>query len=141
MKRQPLVRFSAVIYVGGFWQHHSAPVVIDMQGIRRARAPILTLDGQRVGHVNEMRIDHGMLLVAGVLHNRNEKAREVELSAADGYTWQTRMQLEVGKADRFTDATVNNRRFDGSVAVVTESYLRGIEVCSNGDEDSVFAVQ
>lgn len=127
-----LPRFEMVAYTGGamrvgLW---SEPMVLDLEGltIPSQSQPIrFQHDASAgVGHTDTITIADGKLLATGVISRDTPEAREVAVSAKNGFPWQASIGASVD-ASMFIKAgetvTVNGREFSGPLHVVLKSTL------------------
>ena len=89
-----LPRFSMVAYTGGpmriaGWRY---PVVVDLAGLAipsQSRPIRFGHDmASGVGHTHAIRIEDGKLLASGVVSRDTVAAREIVISARNGFPWQ-----------------------------------------------------
>ena len=125
-----LPRFSMVAYTGGTmkiagWRF---PVVVDLAGLAiptQSRPIRFGHDmASGVGHTDQIRMEAGKLLAAGVVSRDTPAAKEIVVSARNGFPWQASIgasvdEFEFVKEDQ--QATVNGREFSGPVNVVRKS--------------------
>ncbi len=143
-----LPRFSMVAYTGGpmrlaGWRY---PVVVDLAGmaIPTQNRPIrFGHDMQSgVGHTDSIQIDSGKLLAAGKISRDTAAAKEIVISARNGFPWQASIgasveEFEFIKAEQ--KALVNGREFMGPVNVVRRSTLGEISFVDLGADGQTSA--
>lgn len=136
-----LPRFSMVAYTGGLmriagWRH---PVVVDLGGLEipsQSRPIRFGHDmASGVGHTNSIRVEEGRLLASGVVSRDTDAAREIVVSAANGFPWQASIgasveEFEFVKAQQ--KAIVNGREFTGPVNVIRKALLGEISFVDLG---------
>ena len=143
-----LPRFSMVAYTGGLmriagWRH---PVVVDLGGLeipspsRPIRFGHDMASG--VGHTNSIRVEEGKLLATGVVSRDTPAAREIVVSAANGFPWQASIgaaveEFEFVKAQQ--KAIVNGREFTGPLNVIRKSLLGEISFVDLGADGQTSA--
>nr|MCU0981177.1 hypothetical protein [Pirellulaceae bacterium] len=143
-----LPRFTMVAYTGGLmriagWRH---PVVVDLGGLeipspsRPIRFGHDAASG--VGHTNSIRVEEGKLLASGVVSRDTGAAREIVVSAANGFPWQASIgasveEFEFVKAQQ--KAIVNGREFIGPVNVIRKALLGEISFVDLGADGQTSA--
>lgn len=146
--RPRLPRFSMVAYTGGLmriagWRH---PVVVDLGGLEipsQSRPIRFGHDAASgVGHTNSIRVEEGRLLAAGVVSRDTGAAREIVVSAANGFPWQASIgaaveEFEFIKAQQ--KAIVNGREFTGPVNVIRKALLGEISFVDLGADGQTSA--
>ena len=143
-----LPRFSMVAYTGGpmriaGWR---CPVILDLAGLAvpSQNRPIrFGHDMQSgVGHTDEIKIEDGKLLAAGVISRDTAAAREVVVSAGNGFPWQASIGAVVEEFEYVKHnqkATVNGREFSGPVNVVRRATLGEISFVDLGADGQTSA--
>ena len=143
-----LPRFSMVAYTGGAmriagWRW---PVVVDLAGlaIPSQNRPIRFGHDMAsgVGHTDTIRVEDGKLLATGVVSRDTAAAREIVVSAANGFPWQASIgaaveEFEFVKAQQKT--IVNGREFEGPVNVVRKATLGEISFVDHGADSQTTA--
>jgi hypothetical protein len=143
-----LPRFSMVAYTGGpmrigGWRY---PVVVDLAGmsIPSQNRPIrFGHDMQSgVGHTDVIQIDNGKLLASGMVSRDTAAAREIVISARNGFPWQASIgagveEFEFVKPDQ--KVLVNGREFLGPLNVVRRSTLGEISFVDLGADGQTTA--
>lgn len=136
-----LPRFSMVAYTGGLmriagWRH---PVVVDLGGLEipsQSRPIRFGHDAASgVGHTSSIRVEEGKLLATGIVSRDTVAAREIVVSAANGFPWQASIgasvdEFEFVKAQQKT--IVNGREFTGPVNVIRKALLGEISFVDLG---------
>ena len=144
-----LPRFSMVAYTGGpmrmaGWRY---PVVVDLAGLaipsqnRPIRFGHDAASG--VGHTDQIRMEDGQLLAAGVVSRDTAAAKEVVVSARNGFPWQASIATSVDEFEFVKEnqhATVNGREFAGPLNVVRKSVLGEISFVDLGADGQTSAV-
>lgn len=143
-----LPRFTMVAYTGGpmriaGWRF---PVVVDLAGmaIPSQNRPIrFGHDMQSgVGHTQNIRIEDGRLLAAGVVSRDTAAAREIVVSARNGFPWQASIGASVEEFEFIKEnqkAIVNGREFAGPINVVRKSLLGEISFVDLGADGQTSA--
>ncbi|MDI9442562.1 MAG: hypothetical protein QM844_00120 [Planctomycetota bacterium] len=143
-----LPQFTMVAYTGGpmriaGWRY---PVVVDLAGmaIPSQNRPIrFGHDMQSgVGHTKTIRIEDGRLLAAGVVSRDTAAAREVVVSARNGFPWQASIGASVEEFEFIKEnqkAIVNGREFAGPINVVRKSLLGEISFVDLGADGQTSA--
>jgi hypothetical protein len=143
-----LPRFSMVAYTGGpmriaGWRY---PVIVDLagMGIPTQNRPIRFGHDMAsgVGHTDQIRIDDGKLLAAGVVSRDTAAAKEIVASARNGFPWQASIGASVEEFEFVKDghsAIVNGREFSGPVNVVRKSTLGEISFVDIGADGQTSA--
>ncbi len=144
-----LPRFSMVAYTGGTmkiagWRF---PVVVDLAGLSiptQSRPIRFGHDmASGVGHTDQIRIDGGKLLAAGVVSRDTPAAKEIVVSARNGFPWQASIGASVDEFHFVKDgqeATVNGRQFSGPVNVVRKATLGEISFVDLGADGQTSAL-
>lgn len=136
-----LPRFSMVAYTGGpmrvaGWRY---PVVVDLAGLSipsQSRPIRFGHDMQSgVGHTDTIRIQDGQLVAAGVVSRDTAAAKEIVVSARNGFPWQASMGAGVEEFEFVKEnqlVTVNGREFSGPVNVIRRATLGEISFVDLG---------
>jgi len=95
-----------------------------------------------VGHTNSIRVEEGKLLASGVVSRDTGAAREIVVSAANGFPWQASIgasveEFEFVKAQQKT--IVNGREFIGPVNVIRKALLGEISCVDLGADGQTSA--
>ncbi|MCC5786892.1 MAG: Mu-like prophage major head subunit gpT family protein [Phycisphaerales bacterium] len=144
----PLPRFRMVAYSGGpmkvaGWRH---PVVIDLAGLaipspsRPIRFGHDATAG--VGHTDQVSVDEGRLVATGMISRDTPAAREVVVSARNGFPWQASVGASVEGFEFLREnqtATVNGREVAGPLNIVRKSTLGEISFVDLGADGSTSA--
>jgi hypothetical protein len=143
-----LPRFSMVAYTGGAmrvagWRY---PVVVDLAGmaIPSQNRPIRFGHdaASGVGHTDQIRMEDGQLLAAGVVSRDTAAAKEVVASARNGFPWQASIGASVEEFEFVKEnqrATVNGREFAGPLSVIRKSLLGEISFVDLGADGQTSA--
>ena len=143
-----LPRFSMVAYTGGAmriagWRY---PVIVDLAGlgIPSQNRPIrFGHDAQSgVGHSDSIRVEGGQLLAGGVVSRDTPAAKEIVVSAKNGFPWQASIGASVEEFEFVKEnqtAHVNGREFSGPVNVVRKSILGEISFVDLGADGQTSA--
>jgi hypothetical protein len=143
-----LPRFRMIAYTGtpmrvSGWRY---PVVIDLAGLsipsqsRPIRFGHDPLAG--VGHTDSIRIEEGQLLATGVVSRDTPAAREVVVSARNGFPWQASIGASVEEFEFIKEnqqVLVNGRTFTGPLNVVRKATLGEISFVDLGADDHTSA--
>jgi hypothetical protein len=138
---QVLPRFRMVAYTGSpmrvaGWRH---PVVLDLAGLsvpsqaRPIRFGHDPLSG--VGHTDAIHIDGGQLVATGVVSRDTPAAREVVVSAKNGFPWQASVGASVEEFEFIKEnqkVLVNGQTFSGPLNVVRKAILGEISFVDLG---------
>lgn len=138
---QGLPRFRMVAYTGSpmrvaGWRH---PVVLDLAGLtvpsqaRPIRFGHDPLAG--VGHTDTIRIDGGQLVATGVVSRDTPAAREVVVSAKNGFPWQASVGAGVEEFEFVKEnqtVLVNGQSYSGPLNVVRKATLGEISFVDLG---------
>ncbi|MBX3399538.1 MAG: hypothetical protein KF873_12415 [Gemmataceae bacterium] len=137
----PLPRFRMVAYTGtpmlvAGWRH---PVVLDLAGLaipsqaRPIRFGHDPLSG--VGHTDAVRVEDGQLVATGVVSRDTPAAREVVVSAKNGFPWQASVGASVEEFEFVKESQqvlVNGRSLAGPLNVVRKATLGEISFVDLG---------
>ncbi len=143
-----LPRFRMVAYTGApmriaSWRY---PVVLDLAGLsipsqaRPIRFGHDPLSG--VGHTDSIRIDDGQLVATGVVSRDTLAAREVVVSAKNGFPWQASVGASVEEFEFVKEnqtVLVNGRSFGGPLNVVRKATLGEISFVDLGADGQTSA--
>ena len=143
-----LPRFTMVAYTGGpmriaGWRY---PVIVDLAGLvipSQSRPIRFGHDMQSgVGHTDAIRIEDGKLVATGVVSRDTQVAREVVVSARNGFPWQASIGASVEEYEFVTEGQsviVNGRQFAGPVNVVRKATLGEISFVDLGADSATSA--
>ena len=143
-----LRRFAMVAYTGvpmtvRGWAH---PVVVDLSGLQiSAKSRPIYRDhgsGHIVGHTDNVRIEEGVLRVAGVVSGAGPAAREVIISSENGFPWQASMGAKVLAEEFVPDgkkALANGRSFEGPLVIARRAVLGEVSFVAQGADDDTSA--
>lgn len=143
-----LPRFEMLAYTGGpmrigGWRW---PVIVDLAGLAipsQSRPIRFGHDMQSgVGHTDAIHIDNGKLLARGTVSRDTVAAKEIVISARNGFPWQASIgasveEFEFVKAEQ--KVLVNGREFMGPVNVVRKSTLGEISFVDLGADGQTSA--
>jgi hypothetical protein len=146
--KPPLPRFTMVAYTGGpmrvaGWRF---PVVMDLAGlaIPSQNRPIrFGHDANSgVGHSDSIAVRDGRLVAAGVVSRDTSAAKEIVISARNGFPWQASIgagveQFEFVKENQ--SVLVNGREFTGPLNVVRKATLGEISFVDLGADGNTSA--
>ncbi|MCX7428034.1 MAG: hypothetical protein NTW96_20700, partial [Planctomycetia bacterium] len=143
-----LPRFSMVAYTGGpmriaGWRY---PVIVDLAGLAipsQSRPIRFGHDmASGVGHTNAINIEDGRLVAAGVVSRDTVAAREIVVSARNGFPWQASIGSTVEEFEFVKEnqkVIVNGREFAGPVNVVRKATLGEISFVDLGADGATSA--
>jgi hypothetical protein len=143
-----LPRFSMVAYTGGpmriaGWRY---PVIVDLAGLAipsQSRPIRFGHDmASGVGHTDAIRIDDGRLVATGVVSRDTQAAREIVVSARNGFPWQASIAAAVEEFEFVREnqkVLVNGRQFAGPVNVVRKATLGEISFVDLGADGATSA--
>jgi hypothetical protein len=143
-----LPRFSMVAYTGGpmriaGWRY---PVIVDLAGLAipsQSRPIRFGHDANSgVGHSDAIRVEAGQLVATGFVSRDTPAAREIVVSAKNGFPWQASIgagveQFEFVKENQ--TVLVNGRDFTGPVNVVRKATLGEISFVDLGADGNTSA--
>ena len=136
-----LPRFIMVAYTGGAmkigeWRY---PVVVDLAGLAipsRSRPVRFGHDATSgVGHTGRIAVDDGRLVATGMVSRDTAAAREIVVSARNGFPWQASIGASVEQFEFVREGQtvmVNGREFQGPVNVVRRATLGEISFVDLG---------
>lgn len=144
-----LPRFRMVAYTGGpmriaGWRY---PVVLDLAGLsvpsqaRPIRFGHDPLSG--VGHTDAIRVEANQLIASGVVSRDTPAAREVVISAKNGFPWQASVGTSVDDVEFVKEGQtreVNGRSLTGPFNVVRKSTLGEISFVDLGADNNTSAL-
>ena len=143
-----LPRFSMIAYTGGpmriaGWHW---PVIVDLAGLSipsQSRPIRFGHDMQSgVGHSDAIRVEDGKLIAAGVVSRDTAAAKEIVVSARNGFPWQASIAAAVEEFEFVKESQktiVNGREFLGPVNVVRKSTLGEISFVDLGADGQTSA--
>ena len=143
-----LPQFRMVAYTGGSmriagWRY---PVVVDLAGlaIPSQNRPIrFGHDMQSgVGHTDTIKIEEGRLTATGVVSRDTAAAKEIVISARNGFPWQASIGAGVEEFDFVKPnqkTIVNGREFSGPLNVVRKAVLGEISFVDLGADGQTSA--
>jgi hypothetical protein len=143
-----LPRFSMVAYTGGpmriaGWRW---PVIVDLAGLSipsQSRPIRFGHDmASGVGHSDAIRVEDGKLIAAGIVSRDTAAAREIVVSARNGFPWQASIAAAVEEFEFVKESQktiVNGREFLGPVNVVRRSTLGEISFVDLGADGQTSA--
>lgn len=143
-----LPRFSMVAYTGGpmriaGWRF---PVVVDLAGLTipsQSRPIRFGHDmASGVGHTDAIRVEDGSLLATGLVSRDTMAAKEIVVSARNGFPWQASIGAAVEEFEFVKDkqkAIVNGREFVGPLNVIRRAVLGEISFVDLGADGQTSA--
>lgn len=136
-------RFAATFYTGGSLdlEGWSAPVVVDLAGLRRGNVLVANLDHDRTKRVGNFELTNdGKSLSAQGLATAATAARdEVVNSAKAGYQWQASLEVRPDKIEEVKagkSVVVNGQTLAGPLYVARSGVLKGFAFVSHGADDN-----
>jgi hypothetical protein len=146
--KAPLPRFTMVAYTGGpmkiaGWRF---PVVVDLAGLAipsQSRPVRFSHDANTgVGHTDRIAVEEGRLVATGLVSRDTVAAREIVVSARNGFPWQASIgaavdQFEFVREDQAV--VVNGREITGPVNVVRRATLGEISFVDLGADGETSA--
>jgi hypothetical protein len=146
--KSPLPRFTMVAYTGGLmkiagWRY---PVVVDLAGMAipsQSRPVRFGHDATSgVGHTDRIAVEGGRLVAAGLVSRDTAAAREIVVSARNGFPWQASIGAAVEQFEFVQEGQavrVNGREFQGPVNVVRRATLGEISFVDLGADGQTSA--
>ncbi|RPI58255.1 MAG: hypothetical protein EHM48_10365, partial [Planctomycetaceae bacterium] len=146
--KAPLPRFNMIAYTGGpmrvaGWRY---PVVMDLAGLAipsQSRPIRFGHDANSgVGHSDSIAVLDGRLVAAGVISRDTAAAREVVVSAKNGFPWQASIGASVEQFEFVKEnqsVLVNGREVSGPVNVVRKATLGEISFVDLGADGNTSA--
>lgn len=143
-----LPRFSMVAYTGGpmriaGWRY---PVIVDLAGLAipsQSRPIRFGHDmASGVGHTDAIKIEDGMLVATGLVSRDTGAAREIVVSARNGFPWQASIGSTVEEFEFVKEnqkVIVNGREFAGPLNVVRKATLGEISFVDLGADGATSA--
>jgi hypothetical protein len=137
-----------VAYTGGpmkvaGWRN---PVVVDLAGLAipsQSRPIRFGHDANSgVGHSDSIRVQDGRLVAAGVVSRDTAAAREIIVSAKNGFPWQASIGASVEQFEFVKEnqtVLVNGREFSGPINVVRQATLGEISFVDLGADGNTSA--
>lgn len=122
----------------------SQPVVVDLSGVKAAKAIPVLLDhdaAQIVGQ-GEPQIDASGIRIAGTVTGDDGPAARVVTHAKNGFQWQASIGGNVGKHEYLKageTATVNARQVTGPAVIAREFHLREVSFVALGADAATSA--
>jgi hypothetical protein len=147
-EKSRLPRFSMLAYSGGpmriaGWRY---PVIVDLAGLgipSQSRPIRFGHDMQSgVGHTDSIKVENGQLAAAGVVSRDTQAAKEIVVSARNGFPWQASIGASVDEFEFVKEnqkVLVNGREFIGPVNVVRKSTLGEISFVDLGADGQTSA--
>ena len=148
-EKASLPRFSMVAYTGGpmrvaGWRHS---VIVDLAGLQIPSQSRPIRFGHNaasgVGHTDRIGIENGRLVATGVVSRGTEAAREVVVSARNGFPWQASIGATVDEYEFVKESqsvTVNGRQLVGPLYVVRKATLGEISFVDLGADGATQAI-
>ncbi|MCX5685538.1 MAG: hypothetical protein NT049_17920, partial [Planctomycetota bacterium] len=143
-----LPRFTMLAYTGGpmkiaGWRF---PVVVDLAGLAipsQSRPVRFGHDAASgVGHTDRIAVETGQLIAAGVISRDTAAAREIVVSARNGFQWQASIGASVEQFEFVKEnqtVLVNGREFAGPLNVVRKATLGEISFVDLGADGETSA--
>jgi len=144
----PLPRFRMVAYTGGPMrlQGWRFPVILDLAGLAipsQTRPIRFSHDPTSgIGHTDSIHIEAGQLVAAGLVSRDTPIAREVVISAKNGFPWQASIGASVEESEfvgEHQQVIVNGKEFRGPVNVVRRATLGEISFVDLGADGNTSA--
>jgi hypothetical protein len=144
-----LPQFTLIAYTGGKVQTREIPLplVVDMSGINIPAQKIpVRMDhnsSQGVGHTTKIAVVGTELIAAGVISRDTAWAKDVTLSAKNGFPWQISMGgpiLEAEYIPKDQKVIVNGRTFEGEMYIVRQMTLKEVSFVDLGADSNTTAV-
>jgi len=140
-------RFSMLAYSGGAVNLNlGSPMVFDLSGLKVSRSKLPILRGHDaskiVGYGDRFDNDGRRLVIEGTLSESTEAGREVAALAAEGFSWQASVGLEVlivSDVAAGVKVKLNSQTFTGPLTIIHESILRESSFCPMGADGSTSA--
>ena len=145
---QPLPQFTLVAYTGVKVQTKDfpCPVVVDLQGIdipvQKIPVRFEHKSFQGVGHTEKIVIVGVEVLADGVISRDTSWARDVAMSAKNGFPWQASMGGPIYEAEYIPfgqKVTVNGDVFEGEIYVIRKMTLKEISFVDLGADPNTSA--
>ena len=143
-----LPRFTMIAYTGGAmrlagWRY---PVVVDLAGLAipsQSRPIRFGHDANSgVGHSDAIRVEGGKLIATGFVSRDTPAAKEIVVSAKNGFPWQASIGASVEQFEFVKEeqtVLVNGRDFAGPVNVVRKATLGEISFVDLGADGNTSA--
>ncbi len=143
-----LPRFSMIAYTGGMmriagWRY---PVVVDLAGLAipsQNRPVRFGHDANTgVGHTDSIRLENGRLVAAGLVSRDTSAAKEIVVSAKNGFPWQASIGASVEQFEFVKEnqtVSVNGRDFTGPLNIVRRATLGEISFVDMGADGNTSA--
>ncbi|MDR1478833.1 MAG: hypothetical protein LBJ00_07820, partial [Planctomycetaceae bacterium] len=144
-----LPQFTLIAYTGGKVQTREIPlpIVVDMNGIdipvQKIPVRMEHKSSQGVGHTTKIAIVATELMAEGVISRDTAWARDVALSAKNGFPWQISMGGPIHEADyipKDQKVIVNGRTFEGEIYIVRKMTLKEVSFVDLGADSNTTAV-
>jgi hypothetical protein len=145
----PLPQFTLIAYTGGKVQTRDIPlpIVVDMSGIDIPLQKIpVRLDhnsSQGVGHTTKVTVVGSELIAEGVISRDTCWARDVAMSAKNGFPWQISMGGPIHEVEHVQEGEkviVNGKAFEGELYVVRQMTLKEVSFVDLGADSNTTAV-
>lgn len=145
-EKKTLPRFTSTFYTGGALNINGwdLPVVVDLAGLEFGNVLVANLDHDSSKRVGNFAVaNDGKTLVANGTASASTPARdEVVNSAADGYQWQSSLEVNPKKVEEVKagkTVEVNGQTFSGPLYVTRKGVLKGFAFVSHGADDNTSA--
>ncbi|GHT10288.1 hypothetical protein FACS1894170_02130 [Planctomycetales bacterium] len=144
-----LPQFTLIAYTGGKVQTREIPLplVVDMSGINIPAQKIpVRMDhnsSQGVGHTTKIAVVGTELIAEGVISRDTAWAKDVTLSAKNGFPWQISMGgpiLEAEYIPKDQKVIVNGKTFEGEMYIVRQMTLKEVSFVDLGADSNTTAV-
>ncbi len=144
----PLPQFTLVAYTGVKVQTKDfpCPIVVDLQGIdipvQKIPVRFEHKSFQGVGHTEKIAVVGTDVLAGGVISRDTSWARDVAMSAKNGFPWQASMGGPIHEAEYVPfgqKVTVNGRTFEGELYVIRKMTLKEISFVDLGADPNTSA--
>ena len=146
---KPLPLFTLVAYTGGKAKPKDfpCPVVVDLQGIdipmQKIPVRFEHKSFQGVGHTEKITVVGAEVLAEGVISRDTSWARDVALSAKNGFPWQASMGGPIHQTEYVPfgqKAAVNGQTFEGELYVIRKMTLKEISFVDLAADEHTSAV-
>lgn len=144
-----LPQFTLIAYTGGKVQTREIPLplVVDMSGINIPAQKIpVRMDhnsSQGVGHTTKIVVVGTELIAEGIISRDTAWAKDVTLSAKNGFPWQISMGgpiLEAEYIPKDQKVIVNGKTFEGEMYIVRQMTLKEVSFVDLGADSNTTAV-
>lgn len=142
-------QFTLIAYTGGKVQTREIPLplVVDMSGINIPAQKIpVRMDhnsSQGIGHTTKITVVGTELIAAGAISRDTAWAKDVTLSAKNGFPWQISMGGPIQEAEyipKDQKVIVNGQTFEGEMYIVRQMTLKEVSFVDLGADSNTTAV-